>query len=141
MSSIESRSVEVKQRLALCRVAQLRVAWRVANDGPKFWSRFDGPKSIRYSTPSTDGGYVREGFYLRRLIRDHNTPAVRLPREVIRRLGWNQGTLLAVSCFEGAIVLTALDYKDPEEGAHAALDEARRECGARGAADDHEGGA
>jgi len=98
----------------------------VANDGPARDKRFSDPKCRRYGVSTSDPGYVKPGFWLRRLIKDHNTPAVRLPRLMVRNLGWHKGDLLSVVHVPGAVVIAKLDYKDPEEVAHDQADEARR---------------
>jgi len=111
----------------------------VANDGPKTPRRMTAPKEWRYGIHTTDPGWVRDGFYLRRLVRDHNTPCVRFPREMIRNLGWKQGDLLAVLAGENGIFVTKLEFADPEVILYDSLDEVRRKYSSPGTAHDHEG--
>jgi len=109
-----------------CQAPPHSVCCRVANDGPTQDLRFSDPKARRYGVPTSDPGYVKPGFWLRRLIKDHKTPAVRLPRLMVRNLAWHKGDLLSVVQVEGAIVIAKLQYTDPQEVSHDQVDEARR---------------
>jgi len=84
------------------------------------------PKRRGYGVPETDPGFMGPGFWLRRLIKDHNTPAVRLPREMVRNLKWRKGDLLSVVRVDGAVVIAKLKYRDPQEVAYDQVNEARR---------------
>ena len=82
---------------------------------------------------------LTDGFDLRRLQKDHNAPAVRLPREMIRNLGWRKGALLWVTMVDNCLVIGKLRYQDPTEVASDKVDEVRRKFGASGSENDPAG--
>lgn len=102
--------------------------------------QFYRPKKWRYGIKSSDGGFVNTGFWLRRLIRDHKTPAVRLPRELVRSMGWRQGELLYVMPVRDIVVVGRLHYEDPTEVNYDYIDEARRKYSGDRSSDDPESG-
>jgi len=79
---------------------------------------------------------LTDGFDLRRLQKDHNAPAMRFPREMIRNLGWRKGALLWVTVVDNCLVIGKLEYRDPMEVASDKVDEVRRKFGVGGSKND-----
>ncbi len=100
---------------------------------------FCDPPKWRYGIPSRENGRVEAGYLLRRLLKDHNTPCIRLPREEVRHLGWNLGELLFIVPVDQFLVIGKLNYEDPTEVAHDIVDEVRRKFGNGGPKDDQSG--
>ena len=102
---------------------------------------FAVPRRWVYGVISSERGYEQTGFWLRRFASDHGAPAVRIPREVVRNLGWKKGDFLFVVPDGDMIVIGKLKYEDPKEVARDKANEVRRKLRVLGPADDLESGA
>lgn len=96
--------------------------------------------SVTWGQNDNRDTYLGYGFDLRRLLEDHGAPSVRLPRELIRHLGWNKRTLLWVTMIDDVILIGRLKYEDPTEVAHDKVDEVRRIYGPGGPSNNSESG-